>query len=415
MVWSGVLSLLVFTVIASAVAWQSRVIRRGLARAIEKGPESFRNEYSPPVCIVLCLKGSDPFLDRCLSGLAQQDYPDYRLLVVVDSAEDEALGHVDRARQAFGKHRVEVVIRDSDLSTCSRKCNSLLSAYRRIGERTEIVATCDGDAVTHPTWLRELVSPMSDPEVLATTGNRWYSPPAGDWAALVRYCWNSVAVSAMANCHIPWGGSVALRSAVFRDPLYIEMLSRAFGEDTQLARYLAVRGKHVFSVMPLVLLNEEGTTFQSLWGFLERQLVSVRINHGAWPLVLADGLLIGTAIYVLPVLTLMGGLPNFLLGWALPGVGYLAVVALHTARYERLVRQSQQAWHGRTFPPLTVKRIGSTLAAMVLTGPIYGAVVLRAATTREHVWRGIRYRFQNGQVTTLTPTAAAPKRIVDAA
>jgi len=407
MIWSGILSLVVFAAIASVAWWQSRVVLRGLARALQEGPESFRNDYAPPACVVLCLKGSDPFLDRCLAGLAQQDYPDYRLLVVVDSAQDEALLHVERARQAFGGNRVEVVIRDVDLLTCSRKCNSLLSAYRRISERTEVVATCDGDTVTHRTWLRELVSPMRDPQVLATTGNRWYAPPARDWAAIVRYCWNSVAVSAMASFHIPWGGSLALRSEVFRDPAYLELLSRAFGEDTQLSRYLETRRKNVVSVLPLVLLNEEGTTFRSLWGFLERQMLSARLHHKAWPFVLADAILIAVAVCVFPFLTILGGVENFLLGWLLPGLGYLAVVMVHTARYEWLVRKTQKAWHGRTLPALTAKRIVSTTVAMVLTALVYSAATLRAALIREHVWRGVRYRFKNGRVAVL-PEAAAP-------
>lgn len=415
MVWSGFLSIVVFAVLSATVLWQSRNVVRGLRRALREGPESFRGDYTPPACIVLCLKGSDPFLDRCLEALAHQDYPDYRLMVVVDSAQDEAIPHVERARQAFGKDRVEVVIRDVDLPTCSRKCNNMLSAYRRISDRIEVVATCDGDAVAHPSWLRELVFPMRDPKVLATTGNRWYSPPAGDGAAFVRYCWNSIAVSEMANFHIPWGGSLALRSEVFRDPLYLELLSEAFGEDTQLSRYLETRNTHIVSVLPLVMLNEEGTTFRSLWGFLERQMLSARLHHWAWPLILAEALTILFALCILPVIAAFGGLENLLLGWLAPAVGYLAAVSFHTARYEWLVRKSQKAWHGRTLPPMTVSRIVATTVAMACTGFLYSAAILRAAVAREHVWRGVRYRFQNGRLSVDGPTAAVATVLSDAA
>lgn len=398
MIWSGYLSAFSFAAVTLLAWWQSRAILRGLGRALREGPQSFRNDHSPPACIVLCLKGGDPFLDRCLARLAQQDYPDYRLMVVVDSPEDEALEFVERARQAFGRNRIEVVFRDVDLTTCSRKCSSLLSALRHLSGRTEVVVTCDGDAVAHPTWLRELVSPLRDPKVLVTTGNRWYAPPAGDWAAHVRYCWNAIAVSSMASFHMPWGGSLAMRSEVFRDPAYLEMLSQAFVEDLQMARYLQTRGTDVVSVLPVVLVNEEGTNFRTLWNFLERQIVAVRINHWAWPYVLADGLAIFAAVWIFPTLTILGGVENFLLGWLLPGVCYLTFVAIHTARYERLVRQTQQAWHGRTLPPLTARRLSDTLGAMLITGLVYSATVMNAWWLRRHVWRGIHYRFQGRRV-----------------
>lgn len=398
MIWSGYLSLVTFSAIILLAWWQSRALLRGLGRADREGPESFRNDYSPPVCVILCLKGGDPFLDRCLAGLARQNYPDYRLMVVVDSPEDEALAYVDRARQAFGDERIEVVFRDVDLKTCGRRCSSLLSAFQRISDGTEAIVICDGDAITQPTWLQELISPMRDREVLATSGNRWYVPPEGDWAALVRYCWNAIAVSSMASFHMPWGGSVAIRTEVLRDPAYLDLISQAFVDDLQLGRYLEMRGKDVVSVFPTVLLNEEGITFRSFWGFLERQIVAVRLNHWAWPYVLADGLAISAVVWVFPTLTLLGGVQNFLLGWLLPGIAYLTFVTLHTARYERLVRKTQLAWHGRALPPLSVARQVKTLIALLLTGPIYSATILNAWWLRRHVWRGVHYRFEGRRV-----------------
>ena len=407
MEWSGIASLVLMLGLTFLSWWQYRPCRRALRDAWKRGPQSLTNDHAPPACIVLCLRGSDPFLDRCLDGLIHQDYPDYELLVVVDSETDEALPHVRRAEKEFGPDRVQVVVRHVNLSTCTRKCSSLRSAYERVHDRIQVVATCDGDTVTHPTWLRELVAPMRDPEVLATTGNRWYAPPDHDWAGFIRYYWNAMAFPAMVAYHIPWGGSLALRSEVFRDPVYLDYLAHAFSEDTQLAHYLATRKTHAVSVIPLVMLNEERTTFHSLWGFLQRQMLAARLHHRCWPLVLGNALAIFVVAWVLLPLTILGGAWNFLLGWILPATIYSWVVLAEVGRFEWLVRKTQREWHGRTLPPMTASRLLETYLMPTPTAYFYSLAVVVAWLSRKHEWRGITYRLERRGVSIL-PSPTAP-------
>src|SRR5579862_112802 len=44
----------------------------------------------PTAGVVLCLRGADSSLERCLAGLLHQDYPNYSLWIVVDSEADSA-------------------------------------------------------------------------------------------------------------------------------------------------------------------------------------------------------------------------------------------------------------------------------------------------------------------------------------
>jgi hypothetical protein len=411
MEWSGIASLVVMLGLTILSWWQYRPCRRALRDAWKRGPQSLTNDHAPPACIVLCLRGSDPFLDRCLDGLIHQDYPDYELLVVVDSETDEALPHVRRAEKEFGSERVQVVVRDVNLSTCTRKCSSLRSAYDRIHDRIQVVATCDGDTVTHPTWLRELVAPMHDPKVLATTGNRWYAPPDHDWAGFIRYYWNAMAFPAMVAYHIPWGGSLAIRSDVFRDPVYLDYLAHAFSEDTQLARYLATKNTSAVSVIPLVMLNEERTTFHSLWGFLQRQMLAARLHHHAWPLVLGNAVAVGLVSWVMLPLTILGGMQNFLLGWVIPATIYSWVVTIEVGRFERLVRRTQREWHGRSLPGFGPWRILATYFTPTATAYFYSVAVIVAWLSRRHEWRGITYQLERRGVSILpsrTPPTSAP-------
>src|ERR1043165_3087246 len=48
------------------------------------------SSYQPRACVILCLRGTDPFLKDCLTGLLHQDYPAYRARIIIDSETDPA-------------------------------------------------------------------------------------------------------------------------------------------------------------------------------------------------------------------------------------------------------------------------------------------------------------------------------------
>ena len=76
------LSLLALFNIAAAVA-AMRLLRR-------RAPALLSDEEAPPGLVLLCLRGGDPFLAQSLRSLFAQDYPDYRVRIVLDSASDSA-------------------------------------------------------------------------------------------------------------------------------------------------------------------------------------------------------------------------------------------------------------------------------------------------------------------------------------
>ena len=47
----------------------------------------------PKAAVVLCLRGTDPFLEDCLRAVLNQDYPQYEIRIVVDSRQDPAWPH----------------------------------------------------------------------------------------------------------------------------------------------------------------------------------------------------------------------------------------------------------------------------------------------------------------------------------
>jgi cellulose synthase/poly-beta-1,6-N-acetylglucosamine synthase-like glycosyltransferase len=153
--------------------------------------------------VILCLRGADPFLDWCLGGLVRQDYPNYRVLIVVDSAQDEALPQAESLRREHGKVRVEVLIRDRILPHCSRRASSFFCGLGHVPDEVDVMEMCDADAIPHSTGLRELVSPLQDPLTVATPGNRWYAPLILIMGGICRYFWNALTFRTMYKYRIP--------------------------------------------------------------------------------------------------------------------------------------------------------------------------------------------------------------------
>ena len=212
------LAIVVFCFIVSVVAVQA-VLGIGFVRVLAKPKLCEAQEY-PKAAIILCLRGADPFLDRCIRALLRQDYPDFEVRIVVDDEQDPAWGIVN---QTLGEPSASLVtagqLKDPN-NTCSLKCSSVAQAIEELDDSFEVVALLDADTIAHPTWLRELVTPLQDSDVGAATGNRWYMPDKPSLGSLVRYSWNAAAVVIMYWCKIAWGGTLAVkRTAIERADL----------------------------------------------------------------------------------------------------------------------------------------------------------------------------------------------------
>ena len=176
----GLISIIVACslVAVSLLHWGAAI---ALSLKLRRGwPAPVADSKLPKAGVVISLRGADAGLQNCLRGLLDQDYPDYNVEIVVDSERDpawqiaqaairEAAVRKTRGERAKGR---ALVFRQP---TCSLKCSALIQAVGEFDESHAVIAFCDADVVPHCTWLRELVGPLLDPAVGATTGNRWYA------------------------------------------------------------------------------------------------------------------------------------------------------------------------------------------------------------------------------------------------
>ena len=360
-----------------------------------KGWKESIEPFTPKTAVILTLRGADPFLNRCLEGLLQQNYPNYTVFLTVDHASDPALPVVQNIIEKLQATNVETVIVNEHLTTCSLKCNSLVHTIEMLDESYEVVAFLDADVNPHSNWLRDLVEPLSDSRFGAATGQRWYIPEQANSGSLVRYLWNAAAIVQMYLYGMVWGGSSAFRRSVFFEGKLCEVWKRTFSDDMSVMPSIrAIGGKTAF-VPSLFMVNRETCTLVSFYRWVKRQLFCAKMYHPAWNGVVVQAVLITlplAAAFVLLILSLCLGdyaasawsFGALMLYWA--GVfGTLPIM-------ERGIR-SKLRERNEPLKPWTFGTIWRTLVAIPLTQCVYISALFWLYFMKRVEWRGVWYEI----------------------
>jgi cellulose synthase/poly-beta-1,6-N-acetylglucosamine synthase-like glycosyltransferase len=353
-----------------------------------------RSTTAPQTAIILCLRGCDPFLEKCLESIMEQDYPNFQLHIVVDNRQDPAWKIAESLVNRYGADRVCIEPLEERHSTCSLKCSSVVQAIGHLDGSFHAVALIDADAMPNPAWLGDLTAPLADEQIGAATGNRWYMPETSSWGALVRYLWNAAAVVQMFWYEIPWGGTLAVKRKAIDEIGLLDRWRHAFCEDTMLRRQLGKHGLRVKFVPSLMMVNREDCELGACLTWIRRQLLTARLYHPLWPLVLLHGLgttlVLAVAVLGLVIAAFGGNWPAVF--WFAAGLLiYEAIMVFLLIPMELAVRRIVQS-QGGTTKWLSAKIIIRLVPAIVLTQLVYTLALLGAQFVRKVDWRGVNYR-----------------------
>jgi ceramide glucosyltransferase len=190
----------------------------------------------PPATVIVPVKGPDEGLRENLAALAALDYPDYELIIVVQSASDIPLGVLPVL--------AKIVIAQQDASDSSEKIKNLMAGIRATRKRSEVLAFADSDGRPNPRWLRALVAPLDEPGVGASTGFRWFLPDPPDFWSLLRGVWDAVAGGTLGpgDNRFAWGGATAIRKDVFFDTCLHEVWYDELSDDYVLSEAVHTAG-----------------------------------------------------------------------------------------------------------------------------------------------------------------------------
>ncbi len=399
----GIISLLLCAWLTTEALLQFVPLLTALRAAPTKARPEIPESSLPEARVFLCLRGTDPFLDRCLNGLATQNYPRYKVIIIVDSGADEAFPQAMALQQKYGQDRIDVILRKYLLPTCARKASSLLIGLEQLDDHVEVIVICDGDTVPHKTWLRDLMRPLILEGAKATSGNRWYVPESPTLGSMVRYFWNAFAVPCMYQEGIIWAGSMAISRDVFRDPEFMDAMRLAFSEDTKLAGYLHKKGYLAVPQPDIPVINSETVTLTAFWGFLVRQILAAKLHHPSWPLVFRSAMLAGCEIWILLPLAIYRG-SSALVPWSIGILIYGTVTHVCIGCCEWHIRRFVKTTRNQTVSPYGWRRIMIQIPAFAILGLVYPIAVLTAAFAKTHVWRGVTYQVLRDRVQLAKPS-----------
>lgn len=117
----------------------------------------------PTVSVVIPTLNAERYLDECLGALRDQDYPRDRLeIVLVDAGSTDATVAIAR------RHDVDRILDNPRQSGEAGKAVGVHAA------RGELVCMVDSDnVVVGRDWMRRMVAPFEDPEVVSSEALRW--------------------------------------------------------------------------------------------------------------------------------------------------------------------------------------------------------------------------------------------------
>lgn len=122
--------------------------------------------FTPPVSILKPLHGSPAYLEECLEGYFQLDYPEYELLFCARRRDDAGLAVASRLAARY-PHIPVTILHSGEPPWMNARCYSmsLMAATARHG----LLVVTDADVPVPPQYLREMAAPFEDPKVGATT------------------------------------------------------------------------------------------------------------------------------------------------------------------------------------------------------------------------------------------------------
>jgi ceramide glucosyltransferase len=122
--------------------------------------------FTPPVSILKPIRGLDPDAYQNLASFCRLDYPEFEIVFCIDP-EDQAVRSVLSTLTAdFPDVRIRVLYGSGRVAT-----NDKVAKLARLVDEAayEVVVISDSDVRVRPDYLRQVVAPLRDPKVGATT------------------------------------------------------------------------------------------------------------------------------------------------------------------------------------------------------------------------------------------------------
>ncbi len=274
--------------------------RLQIAGERDKYPPGSRAKL-PRVAVIVPVTGAAPGMRECLDTIASQDYPDYQVFFVTESAEDAAVQLVlDTIAAARSGPTCRHVV-SGQARTCGQKNHNILAGIAEAGPDREVFVFCDSSHLAPPDYLESLVQPIASGHASVATGYHHALPEDMRFATYGR------AMSVLLLCILqeipplrqPWGGSTAITRKAFEELNVAEVWAVNVVDDVSLAMILKKSAVPVACVPGAMLSTPvRGETVSGWSDWFTRQWLYLKFCfRGSW-------IAAGVALYLTAVLAL---------------------------------------------------------------------------------------------------------------
>ena len=389
-VWLLLMALAVLqAILAAAQAYEHRRFARSRLRSIPACRPAGR------VILFVPCRGRDVGIEENLSAFFEQDYTDYEIRFLVESADDPVCRAI---RRVAAKHpglcaRIHFTGKATD---CGQKVHSLIQGTAELPDEVEYLAFADSDAQPRPEWLRALVSRLDRDDVGAATGYRWFVPVKPTIPNLLATSINASMGMFLGskNPNIVWGGSWAIRRRRFDELQIRQAWRRKLNDDLVVTSTLRRRGLRIEYEPACAVASPLDLSAAQMVDFGRRQYLQGRLYlHRSWligllltsfslaafftalaaPAMIAAGSAAGAWLSVCTALIIYAG-------WVYRGFQRVRLAEELFPRHRRQLRAVR---------PLDL--LGGPLTALV-----NWMIFASSAVGRRIVWRGIYYRLDPG-------------------
>jgi hypothetical protein len=346
-------------------------------------------ENAPRVVILTAIKGVGAATAPFLETLCRQHYPHYRLVFALQAVSDPVLVLIEDLRRRFGAERAIDVVIAGSATQRAQKVHNQLAALSTLRDEDAIVVFADADILPDERWLSQLVRPVANGDVAASSGYRWQLPTDRRWPSLIAASIDmSIATAARSfRWNLCWGGSMALDRSVLDRIDLPSVWNRAGTDDLTLTAALRAGGYKVNAPLHVLVPSPIAFGWPSLFGFARRQYMLLRTyapRH--W-------LFAGWTVIV-PALGAALALHEALNGSNLPWLLIASSSALLQVRLSIRYRIA-----ALLLPPDSIAHAKSTIAfsrwAWPLIHLVHLIMFLASIGRRRFSWAGIKYRVSS--------------------
>lgn len=379
--------MVVYYFLATLSCWfglQSLLSGLRYARYVRRETSLPLPKFEPFVSVIAPGRGLEPGLIDNLRPLLNQNYPRYEVLFVFDAPHDPAIKIVDELKRSAEVPARTIIA--GPATDSGQKVHNLRVAVNEVDPQSEVLVFVDTDARPAQNWLRQLVAPLADETLGASTGYRWFIPERGGLASRLRSVWNASVASALGSDtakNFCWGGSTAIRRETFNTLNVSDRWRGTVSDDFTITHVLKEANLPIHFTPNCLVASVGDCDFRELLEFTTRQIKITRVyaSHLWLPL------LLGSSLFAI---AFFGGIILLILFKSLAVLAVILVIFALGAT-KSLIRFRAIS--------TVLKTSNLDLVAHIFLWPfasllyLYNAIV--AGFSRRIKWRGITYELKS--------------------